>query len=136
MSFILNLIWFLFFGWANALGWLLVSFLFYLTIVGAPIGRACLEFAKLSAFPFGKVVVSEKSVIGKNAFTGVKGVIYLILNLIWLPFGLLFTFLYLVQAVLLFCTIIGIPVALVYMKMGQFVLFPVGTRVVNKEELS
>ena len=38
MAFLLNIIWFILGGEVLALGWLILSLLFYITIIGAPIG--------------------------------------------------------------------------------------------------
>lgn len=54
---LLNLIWFIFGGEIVALLWLVLAALFSVTVVGIPIGKACLQFAKLSAFPFGNEII-------------------------------------------------------------------------------
>ena len=124
-----NVIWFIFGGWALALSWLLTAGFFAITIIGLPIARACLEFAKLSAFPFGKEIVRESQV---KSVSGVKRIFHIILNIIWFPFGLFFTIIYLIAGLISFITIIGIPVGIVYVRMGKFLLFPFGCRVVSK----
>jgi uncharacterized membrane protein YccF (DUF307 family) len=54
MTAIGNVIWFVLGGAILALFWLIIAGIFAITIIGLPIARACLEFAKSSAFPFGK----------------------------------------------------------------------------------
>ena len=49
-----------------ALTWLAIGVLFSITIVGIPIGRACFEFAKLSAFPYRKEIIRETELKGKS----------------------------------------------------------------------
>lgn len=132
MAFLGNIIWFLCGGAALALFWLVMALVFYITIVGAPIGRACLEFAKLSAFPFGKELERLNDLSKPGAISGIRGIINTILNIIWFPIGLCFTLVYFVLGVLSFVTIIGIPVGIVYIRMGKFLLFPLGVRVVEK----
>ncbi len=44
--------------------WISMALLFYVTLIGIPIGRACIEFARFSVFPFGKEVVRETDVKG------------------------------------------------------------------------
>ncbi len=56
---IANLIWFIFGGFAMAIGYALVGLLFCLTIIGIPFGKQAFKLARLAAFPFGaKIVVA------------------------------------------------------------------------------
>ncbi|MDR0320264.1 MAG: hypothetical protein LBI28_02045 [Treponema sp.] len=132
MATIGNFLWFIFGGALLALSWLIVAVLFAITIIGLPIARACLEFAKLSAFPFGKEILRETEVQGKANVSTFKKVIAIILKIIWFPLGLIFTIIYFVGGIVSFISIIGIPVGIVYIRMGKFVLFPIGARVVKK----
>jgi uncharacterized membrane protein YccF (DUF307 family) len=129
-----NVIWFVFGGAILALFWLIIAGLFAITIIGLPIARACLEFAKLSAFPFGKEVIRETELKGANNVSEIAKVIYVVLNIIWFPIGLLLTLVYFIYGILSFITIIGIPAGIVYIRMGKFLLFPVGARVVTKKQ--
>jgi uncharacterized membrane protein YccF (DUF307 family) len=129
-----NLIWFVFGGEILALVWLLLAGIFALTIMGIPISRACLEFAKLSAFPFGKEVIRDTELKGKDNVSTVVKVVSIVLNVIWFPIGLIFSIVYLVSGILSFISIIGIPVGVVYVCMAAFVLFPIGARVVSKKQ--
>ena len=133
MAFLLNIIWFILGGEVLALGWLILSLLFYITIIGAPIGRACLEFAKLSAAPFGKQIVKEDEIKIDGDVPGWKKVLSLILNILWFPLGLVMSLLYLVYGLLSMITIIGIPAGVVYLRMGKFLFAPIGVRVVKKD---
>jgi uncharacterized membrane protein YccF (DUF307 family) len=130
MALLFNILWFVILGWEQALAWLIMAALFYVTIIGAPIGRACFEFAKLSAFPYGNTITR---VHDEGAWGGLTAVGRTVLNIVWLPFGILGTLLYYVAALLAFITIIGIPVGIVFLRMGQFTLFPFGARVTPKE---
>jgi len=134
MAAIGNVIWFVFGGVFFALFWLILAVIFAITIVGLPLARACLEFAKLSAFPFGKEVIRETELKGINNVSGIKRVIQIILNVIWFPIGLILTITYFVAGIISFISIIGIPVGIVYVRMGQFLLFPIGARVVSKKQ--
>ena len=129
MAFIGNIIWFICGGAALAIGWLVIALLFAITIVGLPIARACFEFAKLSALPFGKKIVRKE---GKGIISGISKVISLILNIMWFPIGLVMSFIYIIYGIISFITIIGIPVGIVYIRMAKFLLFPIGARVVDK----
>jgi len=130
---IANFLWLVLLGWEQALVFLVAAGVFAITIVGLPIARACVEFAKLSAFPFGKAIVRD-SEINEDVSIVVK-VFRLILNLLWLPLGLALTVMYYALGVMAFVTILYIPVGLVYFKMAKFILFPIGARVVVKGEL-
>jgi len=129
-----NVIWFVFGGEFLALFWLAAAVFFAVTIIGLPIARACLEFAKLSAFPFGKEVIRETELKGVHNVSGIARFIYIILNIIWLPVGLFLTVVYFALGIILFITIIGIPAGIVFVRMGQFLLFPIGARVVSKKQ--
>jgi uncharacterized membrane protein YccF (DUF307 family) len=129
-----NVIWFVFGGEILALLWLVVAGIFAITIVGLPIARACLEFAKLSAFPFGKEVIRDTELKGTDNVSDFSKVISIILNIIWFPIGLILTVGYLAAGIVSFFSIIGIPVGIVYVRMGQFLLFPIGCRVVSKKQ--
>ena len=83
-----NILWFLFFGWWSALLYLLEGCLCCITIIGIPIGKALFQYAKLMAFPFGKTIVRETTIKGKENVSVVRRVFGTIANIIWLPFGL------------------------------------------------
>lgn len=134
MSVLFNIIWFVFGGELMAFVWLILSGLFYATIIGAPIGRACLEFAKLSAFPFGKEIIRKAELKGHSNVSSAGKVARIIINFLWLPIGLGLTIIYLTLGIVSFITIIGIPVGIVYTRMGKFLLFPIGARVVTKKQ--
>jgi uncharacterized membrane protein YccF (DUF307 family) len=129
-----NLIWFVFGGAFLALIWLLMAGLFAITIVGLPIARACLEFAKLSAFPFGKEIIRDTELKGDKNVSTFSKIISILLNIIWFPIGLILSMVYFLLGIISFITIIGIPVGVVYVRMGAFVLFPTGARVVSKKQ--
>ncbi len=121
-------------GEVLGLFWLIIAGLFYLTIIGIPFGRACLEFAKLSAFPFGKEIIRDTELLGKENVAIISKVAHLILNIIWLIIGIAMTIAYFVAGILSFITIIGIPVGIVYVRMGKFLISPFGARVVSKRQ--
>ena len=58
-SFLVNVLWFLFGGFAMALGNCLMGLFWCVTIIGIPFGLQCFKLAKLSLAPFGAVVVYE-----------------------------------------------------------------------------
>lgn len=103
--------------------WLFFAAVAYLSIIGIPFARSFIEFAKIAAFPFGQEIVREKE--GTVAVKGARRVF----NVLWFPIGVLMFFLHLILAVEAALTIIGIPIAVMYLKMGKFLLFPMGARV-------
>jgi uncharacterized membrane protein YccF (DUF307 family) len=129
-----NLIWFVFGGEVLALIWLLFAGIFYVTIVGIPIGRACIEFAKLSAFPFGKEIIREGELVGWANLSIANRTVAIVLNVVWLIIGIPMCIIYYVAGILSFVTIIGIPVGIVYVRMGRFIITPFGARVVSKKQ--
>ena len=133
MSTLFNVIWFIFAGWWSALLWLIISVFFAITIVGIPIAKSCLQFAKLNAFPYGKEVIRETELKGFENVSTVRKIGGLILNIIWFPIGIIATIFYFIAGIACFITIIGIPVGIVKVRMGEFVLFPIGAKVVTKK---
>ena len=134
MSIVGNIIWFVCGGLALSVVWIIIAGLFYITIIGIPFGRACLEFAKLSAFPFGKEIIRETELKGSTHVSGIRQLFHLLVNLLWFPIGISLTLVYFAYGVLSFITVIGIPVGIVYVRMGKFLLFPMGARVVSKKQ--
>ena len=56
-SFLVNLIWIIFFGWEMALGNLIVGCILCITIVGIPFEKQFFKMARLSFMPFGASVI-------------------------------------------------------------------------------
>jgi|APSaa5957512493_1039668.scaffolds.fasta_scaffold86551_2 uncharacterized membrane protein YccF (DUF307 family) len=129
-----NLIWFVFFGWINALLVIILSAIMAITIIGYPIAKSLFQFAKLSAFPFGKEVIREAELKGKDNVSSVRKIGGIIANIVWFPLGLLLTIVFFLLGIIMFLTIIGIPIGIVYVRMGKFILFPIGAKVVTKKQ--
>ena len=128
-----NIIWFIFFGWWQALVFFTLSILFSITIIGIPIGKACFNFSVLSAFPYGKAIVRETFI--KNKVSVIRRFGGIILNIIWFPIGFVTAVVYFVSGIFAFFSIIGIPVGIVYVRMGKFLVFPIGCKVVGKDDV-
>ena len=60
-SFLVNLIWIVFFGWEMALGNLIVGCIWCITIVGIPFGKQFFKMARLSFMPFGASVIGQNT---------------------------------------------------------------------------
>lgn len=114
-----NILWMIFGGFFNALGWLFWGVLWCITIVGIPIGKQCFKLAGLQLAPFGKEVVTVDD--GAGSF---------ILNLLWIIFGG-FTLAVgnLISAALFAITIVGIPFAIQSLKLAKLSLMPFGKEV-------
>ena len=56
-SFLVYLIWILFFGWEMAFGFAVLGLVWCVTILGIPVGKQCFKMAKLALMPFGAEVV-------------------------------------------------------------------------------
>ena len=129
-----NILWFLFFGWWSALLYLLEGCLCCITIIGIPIGKALFQYAKLMAFPFGKTIVRETTIKGKENVSVVRRVFGTIANIIWLPFGLVNFLAMIGQIVVCAITIILIPVAVVLARSCKFLFWPIGAKVITQAE--
>lgn len=129
-----NLIWFLLFGWWNALVFLMLSGVFACTIVGIPIAKSLFQLSKLTAFPYGKTVIREVELKGKENVSSLRRLGGLVVNILWLPLGLSLTLAFFALGLLAAVTIIGIPIAVVYVRLGQFLLFPIGAKVVTNQQ--
>jgi uncharacterized membrane protein YccF (DUF307 family) len=117
-----NIIWLIFGGLLSALGYLFGGFILCLTIVGIPWGIQCFKIAGVVLAPFGRQVVPSDSPVG---------CLSLLLNIIWLIFGGLYTALvHLVFAIILTITIIGIPFARQHLKLMELSLMPFSRRVI------
>ncbi|MDH4054070.1 MAG: YccF domain-containing protein [Gammaproteobacteria bacterium] len=118
MSFLGNIVFFVFGGFVIFLGYLLGGILLCLTIIGIPFGFMCFRLAGGVLAPFGREVQQTKPPGGPVA---------LIMNIIWiiLP-GLELAIMHLLLALFFALTIIGIPIAAQHMKLVPLALLPFG----------
>ena len=121
MSFLGNVIWFLFAGLWQGIGWCLAGLFWCVTIVGIPIGRQCFKFAALSFRPFGCDVI-----LGGGAVSTVMNLLWLLFSGIWMAIGCV------VNGLLLCITIVGIPFGKQCFKMAKLALMPFGAQIVVK----
>ena len=118
MSFIGNILWFVFGGFLSGLAWLVSGLLWCLTIIGIPYGMQCFKFASLSFSPFGKEVV-----YGGGAFSTLANIVWIIFFGIPMAIGNL-------TVGLVWClTIVGIPFGLQFFKIARLALTPFGARI-------
>ena len=114
-----NIIWFIFGGFFNAIGWFFTGILWCITIIGIPIGLQCFKMAGLQLAPFGKEVVETNFGIGS-----------LFLNILWIIFGgLELCIANLLSAFFLCITIVGIPFAAQSLKLAKLSLMPFGKEI-------
>lgn len=130
-----NILWFLFFGWWNALVYILAGALWCVTVIGIPIGKALFQYAKLMALPFGKVIMKETEIKGAENVSAVRRVGGVIANIIWLPIGIILFVVTIVETVAAAITIIGIPVAVVLARSAKFIIWPIGAKVITKQQV-
>ncbi len=118
MSFLGNVVWFVFGGFFVCLGYVIGGLAMCLTVVGIPFGLQNIKLGFASLAPFGKRVVE-----GPNANSPLR----LIFNLIWMVlFGWGIALAHLSSAIFLALTIVGIPFALQHLKMVPLALLPFG----------
>ena len=128
-SLLLNILWIVFGGLWMAAGWLVAAVLMAITIIGLPWARAAINIAWYTLFPFGQKAVSRAEYSGREDIgTGPLGVIgnlvWLVLAGWWLALG------HLVTAVMLACTIVGLPFAWAHLKLAGIALWPIGKVIV------
>ena len=125
MSFLGNILFFVFGGFAIFFGYLLGGILLCLTIIGIPFGIQCFKLAGGVLAPFGREVRETEPPGGSIA---------LLMNIIWiiLP-GLELAIMHLCLAAFFAITIVGIPIAAQHIKLLPLALLPFG-RVVRDME--
>ena len=129
MRLLLNIIWFMFGGFATGLAWLFGGLVLAVTIVGLPYAKAAWRVAGFAFWPFGKEIVDRPA---DPADLG-QGSVGCLLNVIWFIFG--GWYLALAHVVIGLCeavTIIGLPFAMKDFQLAGVALAPVGKMVVDK----
>ena len=121
MRLLLNILWFIFGGFAAGLGWLLAGVIMCVTIIGLPWAPAAFRMAGFSFWPFGRVVRDHDD----GPVAGCLNILWLVVAGWWLAIG------HILLAVALALTIIGIPFAWQHVKLAQLALFPVGKDIVR-----
>jgi len=118
MSLIGNLFWLIFGGIFVFLGYLMGGLVLCMTIIGIPWGIQCFKLAIFALFPFG----SETRRTDNDSSD-----INIILNIIWLVFGGIWTAVnHLLWGLFLTITIVGLPFAVQHFKMMRLALTPFG----------
>jgi uncharacterized membrane protein YccF (DUF307 family) len=122
MRIIGNLLWLVLSGIEMAIAYVVAGALSLLLIVTIPLAVPAFRLAGYSLWPFGRVVVRRESA-GAGSTIG---------NVIWfLVAGWWLALLHVLFGLLLAITIIGIPFALVHLKLAGLALVPYGKDVVE-----
>ena len=129
-----NIIWFITFGWIQALACLLLGALLCVTVIGIPLGKSMFQYAHLIAVPFGKQIVRETFIKGSENVSGIRKAGGIIANILWFPFGAIGLIFSVAEAIVCFVTIIFIPVGVALVRSSMFWLTPIGAKVITKEE--
>ena len=131
MRLILNVLWIATGGLWMAAGWLVAAVLLAITIVGLPWAGAALRIAAYTLLPFGYRAVPRAEFDGGGISSGPLGflgnLIWFVLAGWWLMLG------HLLAALLLACTIIGIPFAWAHLKLAGLAAWPIGKIIVPIE---
>jgi uncharacterized membrane protein YccF (DUF307 family) len=116
-----NILWFLLAGLWLAIGYAVAGLIAFILIITIPFGIASFRLAGYVIWPFGRTVVWQRE----------AGVWSVIGNIIWvIVVGWELAIAHLVAGLLLFITIIGIPLGVACWKMIPLALFPLGREVV------
>ncbi|MGY3703178.1 hypothetical protein BW731_10970 [Vagococcus martis] len=121
MTFLGNIIWLIFGGFAGGISWFIAGCTWCITIIGIPIGLQCFKIAGLSFWPFGKDIVYNGSGIS------------FVVDILWLIIsGLPLAIVHVTSGILLCITIIGIPFGKQSFKLAKLALMPFGAEVVYR----
>jgi uncharacterized membrane protein YccF (DUF307 family) len=123
---ILNVVWLVFGGLLLALGYAVAGIICFVLIVTIPFGVASFRMANYALWPFGRTVVRKPTA---GVASAVGNVVWFIVAGWWLALGHIATAI--AQAV----TIVGIPLAVANLKLVPVSLFPLGSEVVEVDDV-
>jgi uncharacterized membrane protein YccF (DUF307 family) len=122
-----NILWFILAGFWLAIAYAVTGIIACVFIITIPFGIAAFRLAGYVIWPFGRVVVDRRE--GAPVLTFIANVLWFIFAGLWLAIAQF------VFGVLLFVTIIGIPMAVASWKMVPLAIAPLGRRVVSMDSL-
>jgi uncharacterized membrane protein YccF (DUF307 family) len=118
---LLNVIWLVLCGFWMALAYVVAGIICCVLVITIPFGLAAFRIASFALWPFGRTVIDRPDA---GAASVIGNVIWIIVAGWWLALG------HIVTGVLLFLTIIGIPLALANFKLIPVSLLPLGRVIV------
>lgn len=124
MRLLANILWhFPFCGFITAAGCWLLGGLLTVTVMAAPIGMGLMQMAKFLLAPFSYSMISKSQLTqDQNKAWRAYGIVVTIL---YLPFGIALFIANIFQIILLCCSIVGIPMAVILAKSCSTLLNPV-----------
>lgn len=118
MSLLGNIIWLIFGGLVNGIGYILGGLTLCLTIIGIPFGLQAIKLGFATMTPFGREVIELKDA---------DSPLRLVFNVIWIVlFGWEIALSHLIHGLILAITIIGLPFAKQHFKLLIMALLPFG----------
>jgi uncharacterized membrane protein YccF (DUF307 family) len=102
-----------------------------LLVVTIPFGIGALRMAGYLLWPFGRDVTRDNRIARNRSLVRVAGGVIWILLFSWQVI-----FIQATAAIILLCTIVGIPLALAYFQAIPFSVWPIGVRVIRPGTLS
>lgn len=120
LTFLGNVIWFIFGGFLIGLGYILGGIVYCLTLIGIPFGIQAFKLGFASFAPFGKQVVETERA---------NSVLRVVFNILWilLP-GIEIAVAHLVLGLIFCLTIVGIPFGIQHFKLAPLALLPFGRK--------
>ncbi|HEY7900059.1 MAG TPA: YccF domain-containing protein [Caulobacteraceae bacterium] len=124
LNLILNVLWFVFGGFAAGLAWLVGGALMAVSLIGLPWAPAVFRIALFSFAPFGRSAAptTDLGAPGRGCRDGLLNIVWFVLAGWWIALG------HLIIALGQALTIIGIPFAVQHLKLAALALGPVGMR--------
>jgi uncharacterized membrane protein YccF (DUF307 family) len=120
-----NILWLLLSGLWMAIAYVVAGVLMFVTIIGIPFGIQAFKLAGFSLWPFGRMMVKKR-----QTRTG-----SLLGNVLWFIFaGFWLALAHLASALVFAITIVGIPFAIVSVRLAEAALVPFGREVVPLAE--
>ena len=119
---ILNILWFIFFGWTLGLAYGIAALICFLLIVTIPFGVASLRLAVYAVWPFGRTIESRP---GVHIASGIANVLWLVLAGWWIAL------VHILAGIAQCVTIIGIPFGIANFKLVPAALWPLGREIVT-----
>lgn len=119
---ILNVLWFIFFGWTLGLAYGIAALICFILIVTIPFGVASLRLAVYAIWPFGRTIESRP---GVHIASGIANILWLVLAGWWIAL------VHILAGIAQCVTIIGIPFGIANFKLVPAALWPLGREIVT-----